>query len=220
MSQLPRIEIGDLDGYKGTFYLYGAGHKIANDLKVVMMDEVPIMAIDVVNVTTNGSLLTDELLVHRLGLIPLMSQTVGDYVFPKECSCNIQCPKCSAVINLKIEPSPEAKFLRQITSLDLIPKEGHQVNPVRYTVLGKEQGIAITPIRNDQSIDLECFAIKGRGSDHTKWSPVCKAVYWPDEMDKSRIIFEVETTGCLTVPELIKSACQIMSLKSLPIKYN
>ena len=45
---------------------------------------------------------------------------------------------------------------------------------------------AIRPIHDDiilaklkpgQSIQLECFAVKGIGRDHAKWSPVCTASY-------------------------------------------
>ncbi len=211
-----------MDENNGVFYLYQASYPIANNLRVTMMDKVPSMAINVVNVTENESILADELIVQRLGLIPLVSNQVDNYLFSDQCDCSGQCSKCSAVIYLKIKSINLDNLcqLRHITSCDLTPSKDHQIKPVKYQVLGKNQGIPIVPLRNDQALDFECFATKGCGSQHAKWSTVSKVVYWPDEEDTSdnpRFYFSVETTGALTVLELLKSACQILATKSIKI---
>ena len=43
----------------------------ANTLRRIIADEVPTMAIEDVEFTKNNSILYDEMIAHRLGLIPL-----------------------------------------------------------------------------------------------------------------------------------------------------
>jgi DNA-directed RNA polymerase I and III subunit RPAC1 len=53
------------------FDLIGVDAPIANALRRIMMAEVPTMAIEKVFVMKNTSIIQDEVLSHRLGLIPL-----------------------------------------------------------------------------------------------------------------------------------------------------
>lgn len=216
------IKIDQLDGNKCDFHLYNASNLMANKLRVTMMNKVPSMAINVVNVTENESVLPDEIIVHRLGLIPLESHAVDDYIFPNQCDCSGQCSKCSATIHLKIKSSHNNGLnqLRNITSLDLTFSDDQQIKPVSYQISGKEVGVVILPLTNNQNLNFECFATKGYGSNHAKWSPVSKVVYWPDKKDKSdkpRFYFSIETIGTLTVLELLKSACNILASESIHI---
>lgn len=55
------------------FILSNCDISVANALRRVMIAEVPTMAIHFVDVIENTSPLSDEFLVQRLGLIPLVS---------------------------------------------------------------------------------------------------------------------------------------------------
>lgn len=53
------------------FDLIGIHPFLANTFRRLMLSDVPTMAIDKVHILNNTSIIQDEVLAHRLGLIPL-----------------------------------------------------------------------------------------------------------------------------------------------------
>ena len=51
--------------------MVGIDASIANSFRRILLSEVPTMAIEKVHVYNNTSVIQDEILAHRLGLIPL-----------------------------------------------------------------------------------------------------------------------------------------------------
>jgi len=68
--------------------LWDTDVSIVNSLRRIMMVEVPTVAIDLVEITANSSVLQDEFIAHRLGLIPLSSQGAMAMPFPDDCPCS------------------------------------------------------------------------------------------------------------------------------------
>ena len=85
------------------FRLKNVSTAYANTLRRIIIAEVPTMCIEFVNIRENTSPLHDEFLSHRLGLIPLYSNTVDSFNFPLECTCmdtTEVCPVCSVKFTL------------------------------------------------------------------------------------------------------------------------
>jgi len=114
--------------------------------------EIPILAIDEVEFYKNDSVLYDEVLALRLGLIPL--KTEKNMELREDCSCKGKgCSKCSAQLKLKAKSS-------SVYAKDLKGKA---------EVIFEE--IPITKLDENQELELVATARLGKGVEHTKFSP-------------------------------------------------
>jgi DNA-directed RNA polymerase I and III subunit RPAC1 len=65
------ITIQKLDEEEIVFDLIGVDPAIANALRRILIAEVPTMALENIYILNNTSIVQDEVLAHRLGLIPI-----------------------------------------------------------------------------------------------------------------------------------------------------
>jgi DNA-directed RNA polymerase II subunit RPB3 len=182
----PRIEIRSQKDDHIRFVLSDTDVSIANSLRRVMIAEVATLAIDLVEVLDNSSVLHDEFIAHRLGLLPLRVATdkgVEAFKFSWECSCDSHCAHCSVTFDLDISnPGPEET--KTVYSSDLITQtEGIEVigySSKEETALGSSddaRGIVIAKLGIGQRLRIRAIAKKGVGKIHAKWSPVAVATY-------------------------------------------
>lgn len=66
-----RIEIISSTKEEMVFDMVGIDASIANAFRRILIAEIPTMAIERVHIEDNTSILQDEVLAHRLGLIPI-----------------------------------------------------------------------------------------------------------------------------------------------------
>ncbi len=149
------------------FMVEGISPAMANTLRRIMLAEVPTMAIDEVVILENSSVLHDEILALRLGLIPLKTDLEA-YNLPEECSCKSEfgCNLCRTTLTLNVEAGDEVKT---VYSGDLIPEDPN-VAPV-------SEKIPIVKLAPGQSVKLEAYARLGKGRVHAKWQPVSLCIY-------------------------------------------
>eukprot|EP01120_Amphizonella_sp_Union-15-10_P015352 TRINITY_DN788_c0_g6_i1.p1 TRINITY_DN788_c0_g6~~TRINITY_DN788_c0_g6_i1.p1 ORF type:complete len:318 (-),score=39.21 TRINITY_DN788_c0_g6_i1:103-1002(-) len=178
LERNPDIEIIEVTREFLRFILQKTDTSVANSLRRVMIAEVPIMAIDLVEIQANTSVLHDEFLSHRLGLIPIISTDAEQFAYTRECTeCSDRCPKCSVEYTLNVRCSDDKP--REVTSKDLHLVENYRssVIPIDYKSNPEEQGILIVRLRKNQELRLKAIAKKGVGKEHAKWSPTCVVTY-------------------------------------------
>ncbi|WIA14402.1 hypothetical protein OEZ85_002929 [Tetradesmus obliquus] len=173
----PKITIRKLEDDYAEFILSDTDASVANALRRIMIAEVPTIAIDLVDFENNTSVLNDEFLAHRLGLIPLVSDFAKYMVRPFEDFAEGQCSEVEFSLNVKCT---EGRSL-DVTDLDLIPDANHSVVPVTQALM-KQQGGSVKPVvllklGRNQEVKLRAIARKGIGKDHAKWIPVATAVF-------------------------------------------
>jgi len=152
-----QLEIRKLDGDEMEFVLSGSNPAFANSIRRAAMREVPVMAVDEVEFKSNDSAMYDEVIAHRLALVPLRTPLKG-YNLPEECSCREgRCPKCSVELTLKKE-GPAVVTTGDLKSSD------EEVRPV-------SDSIPIVKLGRGQKLELTAIARLGVGKEHAKWQP-------------------------------------------------
>lgn len=132
---------------------------LVNSLRRVLRAEVPVFAIENIMFKKNSSVLYDEMLALRLGLIPITTPT--DYVPPWVCNCGSHCPKCSVSLMLK-KKGPGWITTKDFKSQDPKVKAVYPDIPIVY-------------LTEFQEIDLEAIAQIGVGKMHMKWQAALAA---------------------------------------------
>jgi DNA-directed RNA polymerase subunit D len=141
---------------KCSFLIKDVTASFANELRRVMVEDVPVMAIEEVEFKENDSILYDEIVAHRLGLLPLTTD-LKSYDIPSECSCKgALCAKCSVKLSLK-EKGPCIICASDIKSKDSAIKPAFP-------------DMIIVNLLKDQKLEFVATAILGTGKEHAKFS--------------------------------------------------
>mmetsp|Transcript_17069 Transcript_17069/g.51636 ORF Transcript_17069/g.51636 Transcript_17069/m.51636 type:complete len:378 (+) Transcript_17069:84-1217(+) len=193
-----KIEVQSLDEEEIVFDIIGIDAAIANAFRRILIAEVPTMAIDKVFVLNNTSMTEDEVLAHRLGLIPIKAdprmfrERVGDedpdehhvIAFRLEVKCERAQDQGGGRTGAKGGSSNtsgvEAEMINSRVlsgALQWIPQgdqeERFRDSPIRPV----HDDILIAKLRPGQAITLEAWCEKGTAKTHAKWSPVATASY-------------------------------------------
>ena len=76
-QRFPKVQILHISPHEMRFILSETDTSVANALRRIMIAEVPTLAIEKVEFLENSTVLNDEYIAHRLGLIPLRYQEPG-----------------------------------------------------------------------------------------------------------------------------------------------
>ncbi|KAK4742325.1 hypothetical protein SAY87_000326 [Trapa incisa] len=181
-QRFPKIRIREMKDDYVKFELRDTDASMANALRRVMLVEVPTIAIDLVEIEVNSSVLNDEFIAHRLGLIPLTSERAMNMRFSRDCDAcdgDGQCEFCSVEFHLRAKCMTDQTL--DVTSKDLISSD-HTVIPVDFSDSAgfdssEQRGIIIVKLRRGQELRLRAIARKGIGKDHAKWSPAATVTF-------------------------------------------
>lgn len=169
------------------FDLVGADPSLANALRRLMLGGVPTVAVEHVFFLNNTSVVPDETLAHRLGLVPLLCDPsayewrrrgdAGDAtntaVLRLKHRCVTADGPCSRLYAEALEWLPGGSELPEETGLARFPKPQEE----RQRCAPAAPRVLLARLRPGQEVELEAHAVVGVGFDHAKWSPVATAWY-------------------------------------------
>ena len=174
------IQVLTSDEKKISIKLKGVTLQYANALRRICLNGVPIYAIDTVDIIENSSVLADEGITHRLGLIPLKTDLS-------------RSDESDSRIMLTLD-SGDTETCRIVTSAEL-SSDDKVVKP-------SSDKIPIVQLAPGQKIKFEAYAKLGKGTEHAKWNSSNIAVLLDTKKEDEHIL-TVETTGALKPGEII-----------------
>lgn len=129
----------------------------ANTIRRLIIEEVPTLAVEDLEIKENGSALYDEMLGLRLGLIPIKTD-LDSYVLKDRCKCaGAGCAQCELRIALKAGKKGYV-YAEEADSADSKCTFAYPKMPV-------------VKLLSKQKLDLTMTAVLGKGKAHAKWSP-------------------------------------------------
>tara|TARA_B100001750_G_scaffold218724_1_gene205079 strand:- start:1861 stop:2463 length:603 start_codon:yes stop_codon:yes gene_type:complete len=184
------LQIINQDEQKISVKLQGIPLQYANALRRICLNGVPIFAIDTVDILENSSILADEGIAHRLGLIPLKTDLT-----------TIETTTDSDKIMLTLDSGDTAET-RTIFSGD-IESQDEIIKPI-------SDRIPIVTLAPNQKIRFEAHARLGRGTEHAKWNSSNIATLTETDKDNEHIL-TVETTGALEPKHIVLASINELS---------
>ncbi|KAK7905352.1 RNA polymerase II subunit 3 [Exophiala xenobiotica] len=192
----PKVTVREVEQDRCDFVVQSCSLALANSLRRAMLAEIPTIAIDLVDITTNSSVLPDEYLAHRLGLVPLFSKGVAEKLrYTRECECDDHCEYCSVELKLHVKctrPGTMMVYARDFTVVPTMRPDGMPASlrsdGIGSPVIrdGNGNGPLIAKLRQGQEIDLKCIAKKGIAKEHAKWAPTSALGFEYDPNNKLR----------------------------------
>jgi len=170
----------------------GVPLQYANALRRICLNGVPIYAVESIDVLENSSVLADEGVAHRVGLIPLKT----DLSASKDGNENDKI-----MLTLDSGVSDET---RTILSGELKSQD--------ESVIPTSNDIPIVTLAPGQSIKFEAYARLGKGTEHARWNSANVATLTDTEKDDEKVL-TVESTGALNPKHIILSSVEQLSSK-------
>jgi len=178
------------------FDLVGCDPSFANALRRILIAEVPTVAIEHVFMVNNTSIIADEVLAHRLGLVPL---AVDAKALEPRREGDAAHERNTVVLKLDVACRRDARdggrvVGERVTAADLRWLPGGSQLPdetgCRFAAGGQakvfspgrepkavHQDLLLAKLKPGQAIALEAHCVVGTGKEHAKWSPVATAWY-------------------------------------------
>ncbi|NJL44412.1 MAG: DNA-directed RNA polymerase subunit D, partial [Nitrosarchaeum sp.] len=145
------------EAHRSIFLIEDVKASYLNALRRILQYEVPIMAIESVEIRKNSSVLYDEMLAHRLGLLPLTTDSASYRLL--QAGEAPDSPATTVTFTLQAEAKDE---IITVMAKDLKGSDP-KIGPVHPDT-------PIVKLHPGQSIELQAKAIMGIGKEHAKWN--------------------------------------------------
>ncbi len=157
------IELKSQSENEMVFIVRDAEVPFINAIRRCAMVNVPKIAIEDVNIIRNDSAMFNEVLAHRLGLTPLVSDldALEGLSLPEDDDWDVYDNGIMFSLN---EVGPKVVYSKDLISSD------SKIKPVYDT-------IPLVKLKKGEELNIEAVAKVGYGKEHAKWMPTTVCVY-------------------------------------------
>ena len=188
-----KIEDVKKDGEKLQFKIKDTDLSFVNAIRRLCTESVPVLAVDTVEFTKNDSVLYDEIIAHRIGLIPLKTN-IKSFKLREDCSCEDKgCNKCMVKLKLSVKG-------KEVSSKDM-----------KSTGVEIPFDMPITKLTQEQELEFVAEAKLGVGKEHAKFIP--GLIFHTYEENEKEVTFNVESWGQMKPQEILASASEVFAKK-------
>ena len=186
------LEIINENDEKVSVKIKGIPLQYANALRRICLNGVPIYAVESIDMLENSSVLADEGVAHRVGLIPLKT----DLSASKDGNEN---DKIMLTLDSGISDETRTILSGELKSQD-------------ESVIPTSNDIPIVTLAPGQSIKFEAYARLGKGTEHARWNSANVVTLTDTEKDDEKVL-TVESTGALNPKHIILSSVEQLASK-------
>ncbi len=192
-----KLSVMEKSDKKLVFKIEGVSQAFVNALRRLMLNGIPTMTIEDVYFETNTSGFFDEVLAHRIGLIPL-TYDKNIYNIQEKCKCGGKgCIQCEVVLAIEKEGPCVVK--------------ASDLKTTEESVKTTEPEIPLVELLEGQRLKLEATAKLGLGKDHSKWQASISSY---KEDSKNSFILTIETVSGLSAKEILERGLEALEEKS------
>jgi DNA-directed RNA polymerase subunit D len=199
------IELKSQSENEIVFIVRDAEVPFVNAIRRAAMVNVPKIAIENVNIIRNDSAMFNEVLAHRLGLTPLVSDLDALEGLPlpeDDCWDDVS----NGIMFHLNEVGPKVVYSKDLISSD------SKIKPVYDT-------IPLVKLKEDEVLEIEAVAKVGYGKEHAKWMPTTVCAYKQYPEITFREDEEVDYDCALACPRgVLKSDRRSKKIKILDIE--
>ncbi|XP_066474621.1 DNA-directed RNA polymerases I and III subunit RPAC1 isoform X3 [Tiliqua scincoides] len=228
-----RVDLVHMDENTLEFDMVGIDAAIANAFRRILLAEVPTMAVEKVFVFNNTSIVQDEILAHRLGLIPIHADPRLFEYKSEEDDCDeintlqfqlkIKCSKNPQAAKESSDPN-ELFINHKVYSkhMEWVPL-GSQADNLNANFRPVHDDILIAQLRPGQEIDVLMHCVKGIGKKvarvaNARLDTFSREIFRHDDLKslvrlarvRDHYIFSVESTGVLPPDVLVSEAIKVL----------
>ncbi|MDC0856886.1 DNA-directed RNA polymerase subunit alpha [Candidatus Nitrosopelagicus sp.] len=186
------LKITNENDEKVSVKIKGVPLQYANALRRICLNGVPIYAVESIDMLENSSVLADEGVAHRVGLIPIKT----DLSASKDGNEN---DKIMLTLDSGISDETRTILSGELKSQDA-------------SVIPTSNDIPIVTLAPGQSIKFEAYARLGKGTEHARWNSANIVTLTDTEKDDEKLL-TVESTGALNPKHIILSSVEQLSSK-------
>lgn len=151
-----KVKVSSASENDASIVFSGTGYGFVNALRRAITSEVPTLAIADIEFRKQGSALYDEILAHRLGLVPLTTDYTS-YEYEHLDDENARSAKSMTTLVLSAK-GPGTVYAEQMVGKD--PQ-----------VTAAQAKMPVVKLLEEQELEFEARAVMGKGKEHAKHVP-------------------------------------------------